>query len=289
MCPLFYTLFRRSPALPSLLMNNLSARNMIVGWGQCQRDTAGAEQQPLYDGHLHYYFYFDIKDTQSPLKVIMDIFVAKWCSWGKYTVTYYVVNDEHSFSFYVHSHVVTASFNKKKQNQNSRTSWGYQFSKGGIQLTNNSTKPCFHFKCSFKGKCVYLPMDVDYGAQETPRPTLPVHMEHSQDLQEANPSGKYQCLKADAVCACRQVCKLCEWVFGLQQFLWESILGLQVFLFPFSWRNIWAALVSPGSHWAELISDLYIDHCTSCFQTSCHIGFILFILWDYVLCTFLKL
>lgn len=181
----------------------------------------------------------------------------------------------------------SASFSKK--NKNSRTSWGHQFSKGSIQLTNNNTKPCFYFKHSFKGKCIYLPMDVDDRAQETPRPTLPVHVEHSQDLQEANPSGKYQRIKADTVRACRQLCKLCEWVFGLQQFLWESILGLQVFLFSLSWRNIRAALVSPGSHWAELTSALFIDHCTSCFQTSCHIGFIIFFLRDYVLCTFLKL
>lgn len=69
----FYTLFRRSPAVPPLLMNSLPARNMILGWGQCERGTAGAEQQPLYDGHLHYCFYFDIKDMQSSLTVIMDI------------------------------------------------------------------------------------------------------------------------------------------------------------------------------------------------------------------------
>lgn len=42
-------------------------------------------------------------------------------------------------------------------------------------------------------------MDVDDRAQEAPCSTLPVHVEHSQDLQEANPSGKSQRLKADIV------------------------------------------------------------------------------------------
>lgn len=47
-------------------------------------------------------------------------------------------------------------------------------------------------KCTLKGKRVYLAMDVDNRAQKTPCSTLPVHMEHSQDLQEANPSGKFR-------------------------------------------------------------------------------------------------
>lgn len=67
-----------------------------------------------------------------------------------------------------------------------------------------------YLKCTFKGKRVYLPMNVDNRAQETPCSTLPVHMEHSQDLQEANPSGKFQRLKADIVQACSHVWKLCE-------------------------------------------------------------------------------
>ena len=33
-------------------------------------------------------------------------------------------------------------------------------------------------------------MDEDDGAEETPGSSLPVHVEHSQDLQEANPSEK---------------------------------------------------------------------------------------------------
>lgn len=65
-----------------------------------------------------------------------------------------------------------------------------------------------YLKCTFQGKRVYLPMDVDNRAQETPGSTLPVHVEHSQDLQEANPSGKFQRLKADIVHACRHVWRL---------------------------------------------------------------------------------
>lgn len=38
----------------------------------------------------------------------------------------------------------------------------------------------------------YLSMDEDDGAEETPGPPLPVHVEHSEDLQEADPPGKYQ-------------------------------------------------------------------------------------------------
>lgn len=202
---------------------------------------------------------------------------------------YCVVTDEHSFSFYVHSQVETASFSKNKKINKTAGCWGHQFSEGSVQLTNNNTELCFYFKCSFKGKCIYLPMDVDDRAQETPRPTLPVHVEHSQDLQEANAPGKYQHLKADVVRACRHISKLCKWVFELQ-FLWESILGLQVFLFPLSWRSIRVAFVSPGSHWVELTSALFIDHFwTSWFKTSCHSCFIIFFLWDYMLCTFLKL
>lgn len=33
-------------------------------------------------------------------------------------------------------------------------------------------------------------MDKDNRAQETPGPSLSVHVEHPQDLQEANPPGK---------------------------------------------------------------------------------------------------
>lgn len=127
------------------------------------------------------------------------------------------------------------------------------------------TRSFFNPTCGFKRKRVYLPMDVDDRAQEAPCSTLPVHVEHSQDLQEANPSGKSQRLKADIVRAWRYVCRLCEWVFGLQQSLWESIFVLQVFLFPLSWRRIRAAFVSPGSHWPGMTSALFIDHfCTSC-------------------------
>lgn len=64
-----------------------------------------------------------------------------------------------------------------------------------------------YLKSTFKGTRVYLPMDVDYRAQETPCSALPVHVEHSQDLQEANPSGKVQDLKADVVRACKHVWK----------------------------------------------------------------------------------
>lgn len=67
-----------------------------------------------------------------------------------------------------------------------------------------------NLECTFTGRRVYLPMDVDNRAQETPCSTLPVHMEHSQDLQEANPSGKLQRLEADTVRACRHVLKVCE-------------------------------------------------------------------------------
>lgn len=38
----------------------------------------------------------------------------------------------------------------------------------------------------------YLAMDKNNRAQETPGSSLPVDMEHTQDLQEANPSGKQQ-------------------------------------------------------------------------------------------------
>lgn len=72
-------------------------------------------------------------------------------------------------------------------------------------------------------------MDVDNRAQETPCSTLPVHVQHSQDLQEANPSGKFQCLKADIVHACRHVWKLCQWVIGLQQLFWGSFNGCRCF------------------------------------------------------------
>lgn len=41
-----------------------------------------------------------------------------------------------------------------------------------------------------KALTVYLSMDEDNGAKQTPGSSLAVHMEHSQDLQEANPSGK---------------------------------------------------------------------------------------------------
>lgn len=50
-------------------------------------------------------------------------------------------------------------------------------------------------KSAFKGKTVYLPMDEDNRAQETPGSSLPVHMEHSQDLQETNPSWEKKALK----------------------------------------------------------------------------------------------
>lgn len=33
-------------------------------------------------------------------------------------------------------------------------------------------------------------MDENNGAQETPGSSLSVHMKHSQDLKETNPSGK---------------------------------------------------------------------------------------------------
>lgn len=41
-----------------------------------------------------------------------------------------------------------------------------------------------------KAVIVYLPMDEDNRAQETPGSSLPVYVEHTQDLQEANPPGK---------------------------------------------------------------------------------------------------
>lgn len=61
-----------------------------------------------------------------------------------------------------------------------------------LQLANNNQKGwCLWIINVFlKAAIVYLPMDEDNGAQETPGPSLPVHMEHSQDLQEANPSGR---------------------------------------------------------------------------------------------------
>lgn len=38
-------------------------------------------------------------------------------------------------------------------------------------------------------------MDKNNRAQETPGSSLPVHVEHSQNLQETNPPGKSQVLK----------------------------------------------------------------------------------------------
>lgn len=60
-----------------------------------------------------------------------------------------------------------------------------------IQLTRNNQKPwrLRTWNAILKAVIVYLPMDEDNRAKETPRSSLPVHMEHSQDLQEANPSG----------------------------------------------------------------------------------------------------
>lgn len=43
---------------------------------------------------------------------------------------------------------------------------------------------------AFKGVIVYLPMDEDNWAQETPRSSLSVNVEHTQDLQKANPPGQ---------------------------------------------------------------------------------------------------
>lgn len=41
-----------------------------------------------------------------------------------------------------------------------------------------------------RDKRLYLSVDEHNRAQETPGPSLPVHVEHSQDLQEANSPGK---------------------------------------------------------------------------------------------------
>lgn len=56
-------------------------------------------------------------------------------------------------------------------------------------------------KSAFKGKTVYLPMDEDNRSQETPGSSLPVHMEHSQDLQEANPSWEKKGIKMIPFCS----------------------------------------------------------------------------------------
>lgn len=45
----------------------------------------------------------------------------------------------------------------------------------------------------------HLPMDEDDGAQEPPGSALSVHVKHSQDLQEANPSGTQTCSSAQVV------------------------------------------------------------------------------------------